>query len=108
MQVENQKQKVSKATTGNRTGKAKAVPVNRTFQQEFVLLGQDVKKSVLGFFHKWEKFRDIVKNNYELGRMHLGLSNYRDALMRFKFVLWLQPGHVDAMYYLGATYMALG
>ena len=89
-------------------GKAKGSPASKNVKQEFAILAGEVKKSLLDLMQKWEKFRDIVKNNYELGRLHLGRGNLKDALLRFKFVLWLAPMHVDAMYYLGATYMALG
>lgn len=82
--------------------------VKNSVRQEFAILTRDVKASLFGWARQFEKFRDIVKNNYELGRMHLGLGNLRDAMLRFKFVLWLNPLHVDAMYYLGATYMAGG
>jgi len=77
-------------------------------RQEFLRFTGEVKKSVLDFASNWQKFRDIVKNNYELGRLHLGRGNLQDAMLRLRFVLWLQPAHVDAMYYLGATYMAMG
>ena len=113
-----QKPTINKASTANKTAtyknalnknvKAGAANISRDFKAEFASFAGEVKKFVLDFGQKWEKFRDIVKNNYELGRMHLGLGNLKDALIRFKFVLWLEPGHVDAMYYLGATYMAMG
>lgn len=102
----------SRATFANKMAKGNAAAnvslAGKNIKQEFLVIVNDVKKSVLDYVQNFQKFRDIVKNNYELGRMHLRLGNLKDALMRLKFVLWIDPAHIDAMYYLGATYMAMG
>ncbi len=82
--------------------------ISKGFKDEFITLQRDVKNSLFGWVSRFQKFRDIVKNNYELGRMHLGLGNMKDAQLRFKFVLWLDPLHVDATYYLGVVYLSKG
>jgi len=56
----------------------------------------------------WRQYRDIPKNNYALGIDHLRRGNIKDAIVRFRFVLWLEPGHADAWYYLGRSYLADG
>jgi predicted TPR repeat methyltransferase len=54
----------------------------------------------------WSKIKDIAGNNFELGKMHFQLGNISDAVFRFKMVTWLEPKHIDAWFFLGASYMA--
>jgi predicted TPR repeat methyltransferase len=58
------------------------------------------------FTGNMEKMRDIAKNNYELGTMHLERGNVTDAIFRFKLVTMLEPKNVDAWFFLGTSYMA--
>lgn len=88
--------------------KTKNAQVNRTFKEELLLMADDARKYVTDWLKQWQKSRDIIKNNFELGQRHLALGNLNDAWLRFKFVVWLEPMHVAAWYYLGATYMAKG
>lgn len=74
---------------------------------------QDVKRALREWertFWRWvqtlEKFRDIEKNNYELGHRHLQLGNVNDAILRFRFVLRLNPKRADAWYFLGCSFLA--
>ncbi len=80
----------------------------KTLVDEVRNYGFELKKTVLGWAQDWEKFKDILKNNYSLGRDHLVRGNIKDAVLRFKFVLWLDPQYADAWYYLGCSYMADG
>ena len=102
------KQSAPKTFPAGKNVKASPAYLAGNAKQEILAFAGDVKKSLLDFVMNWEKFKDIVKNNYELGRYHLGRGNLKDALLRLKFVLWIEPAHVDALYYLGATYMAMG
>src|SRR5690606_24084006 len=70
--------------------------------------GEQWKNQLLDIFRHWDKFTDIVNNNFDLGRKHLQLGNLGDALFRFKFVLWMEPKHADALYSLGRVYMMEG
>lgn len=67
---------------------------------------ENLQLRLQGWMQNWEKSKDIIKNNYELGHRHLQLGNVNDAIMRFRFVTWLDPKRVDAYYYLGCSYLA--
>ncbi|MEQ1704654.1 MAG: hypothetical protein ABL867_01615 [Rickettsiales bacterium] len=65
------------------------------------------KHEIIDFIRNLKKARDIVKNNYELGRKHYDLGNFDDAVFRFKFLTWMEPKHADGWYWLAASYMAV-
>jgi tetratricopeptide (TPR) repeat protein len=65
------------------------------------------KYQIITLIEKLKKARDIVKNNYELGRKYYELGNFDDAVIRFKFLTWMEPKHADGWYWLGASYMAV-
>lgn len=65
------------------------------------------KNDIIVFVTSLKKVRDIVKNNYELGRKHYELGNFEDAIFRFKFLTWMEPKHADSWYWLGASYLAM-
>ncbi|MBY0407968.1 MAG: methyltransferase domain-containing protein, partial [Rickettsiales bacterium] len=90
--------------TAKKAPATKSLP--NSFMDEARLMGNDWKQKALRFVSQWEKFKDILLNNYELGQQHLRMGNLQDAVMRFRFVLWLDPKYKDAWYYLGCSYMA--
>lgn len=66
------------------------------------------KQKAIDFVSQFEKFKTIVQNNYDLGREHLRRGNTQDAVLRFRFVLWLDPVFKDSWYWLGCSYLADG
>lgn len=54
------------------------------------------------------KLGDIVKANFELGQKHYNKGNFKDAVMRFRFVTWLEPKHASGWYWLGISQQAVG
>lgn len=71
------------------------------------LIDEQLNKG-LALVKDWRKFKDIIKNNYELGLYHLQRGNTNDAILRFKFVVWMEPAHADAWYYLGRSFLLDG
>jgi len=65
------------------------------------------KKDLLKLWADLYKFRDIFKANFELGKKHYGLGNFSDAVLRFKFVVWLEPKYAAGWYWLGLSHLAL-
>lgn len=80
----------------------------KTFMDDVRTLGFQWKQKLLNVAQNWEKFKDILQNNYDLGREHLARGNTKDAVFRFKFVTWLDPKYKDVWYYLGVSEMADG
>ncbi len=76
--------------------------------QEAWTLGDKLVRRVFGAAEGWEKRRDIVKNNYDLGVRYLKDGYVGDAMFRFKLVTWLDPSHAEGWYGLGAAYVAGG
>jgi|GEM_PF-3013814 len=62
-------------------------------------------KKLFGDLHK---FGNILKANFELGQKHYNLGNFEDAVLRFKFVIWLEPKHANGWYWLGISHLAAG
>lgn len=77
------------------------------FREGKTMAGELMQK-LFGVTQNWEKFRDIVRNNYDLGCQHLARGNIKDAILRFRLVVWLEPQHADGWYYLGCSYIADG
>lgn len=88
------------------TAKRAAAP--KTFAGEVRSQGNEMKRMLLSWVQHWDKFRNILKNNFDLGRDHLKRGNLSDAILRFRFVLWLDPQFKDAWYYLGCSHLADG
>jgi tetratricopeptide (TPR) repeat protein len=65
------------------------------------------KKDFLKLWGELHKFGDIFKANFELGKKHYGLGNFQDAVLRFKFVVWLEPKYSAGWYWLGLSHLAL-
>jgi predicted TPR repeat methyltransferase len=80
----------------------------KTIQEELKGWGDEWKQKIAVWVNRWQKSKDIIKNNYELGRSHMQRGNIQDAILRFKFVLWLDPKHADALYSLGCSYIING
>jgi tetratricopeptide (TPR) repeat protein len=59
-------------------------------------------------FHNLHKMQNVAQANFELGEKHYNLKNFDDAVLRFKFVTWLEPKYALAWYWLGASYIAAG
>lgn len=68
----------------------------------------NLKKTFLDYASNWQKFKNIVGNNFQLGLDHLNRGNYQDAVLRFKFVLWLDPNFKEAWFHLGCAQLAMG
>lgn len=68
---------------------------------------QRFKHGIITLITSLKQARNIVKNNYELGRKHYELGNFDDAVLRFKFLTWMEPRHADGWYWLGVSYMAV-
>lgn len=79
-----------------------------TAVEEMKHFANRIMQKLFGVTHDWYRQRDIVKNNYELGRKHFILGHANDAVLRFKFTTWLSPGHADAWYYLGRAWLMSG
>lgn len=99
---------IAKKIPDKRAVKPPKSPVQRSFKDELLQTLKDTRQQIVTWFKQWDKAKDIIKNNFELGQRHLSLGNLNDALLRFKFVVWLDPNHANAWYHLGATYMAKG
>lgn len=88
--------------------KAKKLPLQQQLIEETKALAEQAMQRLFGLAAGWEKRRDIVQNNYELGCRHLSLGNISDAILRFKLVTWMEPRHADGWYQLGCAYVAGG
>lgn len=87
---------------------AKKIPARRNFLDDLRVQSKSWTAQLIQFASKFEKFKSIVDNNYQLGRDHLERGNIQDAVLRFKFVLWLDPKYKDSWYYLGVSQLAAG
>ncbi len=92
----------------NQKPTAKKAPARKSVVEELRELGREWKAKGLEFVNSWEKFKNILENNYQLGRSHFDRGNLQDAVMRFKFVIWLDPKYKDSWYYLGCSLLAEG
>lgn len=75
--------------------------------EDFMKWWHSFRKDIVVFIRDLKRIRDILKNNYELGKKHYDLGNFEDAIMRFKFVTWMDPKQANAWYWLGASYLAV-
>lgn len=51
-----------------------------------------------------EKFNNLTETNYRLAVEHAAKGNVDNAILRFRFTLWLAPDHVPSWYNLGCLY----
>lgn len=54
------------------------------------------------------KFDNLTQTNFDLGCQFAGRGQWFDASLRFRFVLYLQPTHVQARFNLGNCYLQMG
>jgi len=88
----------------NTSAKKHASPLS--FKKKAELYGEQILKYLFGLSVKLGQGKEIAKNNYNLGIIHLAKGNYGDAAFRFKVVTWLQPENLQAWYNLGTAYLA--
>lgn len=55
-----------------------------------------------------DKLKDLPKTNFDLGCSYAARGLYRDAILRFRFVLYLRPDYPLAWYNLGCCYYRHG
>ncbi|MDX2072931.1 MAG: GNAT family N-acetyltransferase [Alphaproteobacteria bacterium] len=67
-----------------------------------------VMQKLFGLQPGWHRELDIVKNNYALASRYMAQGNYRDAVFRLKFLVWLDPKHKAGLLDLARAYKALG
>ncbi len=77
-------------------------------EENIVIKFNQLKKMAADFFDKLKTIRNVKENNFELGKKHYSLGNFDDAVMRFKFVTWLDQNYADGWYWLGVSYIANG
>lgn len=87
--------------------------ISKTLKEEWKKdeLGQKIrgwKNSILTLISNLKQAKNIVKNNFEMGRKQYDMGNFDDAVFRFKFLTWMEPMHADGWYWLAASYMATG
>lgn len=75
-------------------------PLTVQLQRVWQLL-QDTLRDIL------HKLRDVAGNNLKLAEYHLEKGNYRDAILRFRMVLWMNPKHKEALFGLAKAYAIL-
>jgi len=81
---------------------------SKPFMDDMRKQGLEWKNKLLNFAQHWEKFKSIVENNYVLGQDHMRRGNIKDAIFRYKFVIWLEPQYKDVWYHLGCAQMVAG
>lgn len=89
-----------------KTPSASQPSIKQSLQSGFTQWLEPWKNKAVNFAKDWEKFKDILKSNYDLGQAHLRKGNIQDAILRFRFVIWLDPKYEDVWYFLGCSYLA--
>lgn len=87
---------------------AKKQAATKGVQQQASELAGEWKAWALSLVKQLDRFKDIIENNYALGQSHLLRGNLQDAVLRFRFVLWLDAKYKQASYFLGCSYLAQG
>jgi predicted TPR repeat methyltransferase len=82
--------------------------VSQQYGKKAQAFGEKLLRQLFGATVNFEKARDIVRNNYELGLQHFERGNVKDAIFRFRLVTWLDPAYGPAWYHLGRSYLADG
>jgi hypothetical protein len=62
------------------------------------------EKMIQKFFAFKKKAKDLIKTNYELGLFHLYNHNIHDCILRLRIVLFFNPNHLFAQYYLAISF----
>ena len=97
----------SKRKTFEKIAKEAKTTISREFWQNSIGNSlQKLKTDLCVFIKNLHKMKDILGSNFELGKKHFALGNFDDAVMRFKFVVWLDAKHSNAWYWLGKSYLA--
>lgn len=76
-------------------------------KQEMIAAGNRIMARLFGLKPGWYKNLDIVKNNYQLARSYIAQGNYKDAVFRLKFLVWLDKEHKAGWLDLARSYAAL-
>lgn len=76
-------------------------------KQELTDFGNRIMAKLFGVKPGWHKNLDIVKNNYQLARVYISQGNYKDAVFRLKFLVWLDKTHKAGWFDLARSYAAL-
>ncbi len=84
------------------------MPEKNKFRYPFSGAIEKWRVVVLTFLRDLQKIRNILQTNFELGKKHYGLGNFSDAVLRFKFVTWLEPKHASGWYWLGLSHLSSG
>lgn len=71
-------------------------------------LGNRIMRKLFGLEPGWWRNIDIVKNNYALAKHYMAAGNYKDAVFRLKFLVWLDPAHKGAWLELARAQFELG
>lgn len=66
-----------------------------------------IAQRLFGLKPGWHKELDLVKNNYGLARSYIARGNYREAMLRLRFLTWIDPGHKPGLLDLARAYIAL-
>jgi len=69
--------------------------------------GNNLMKRFFGVQPGWWRNLDIVKNNYTLARTYIARGDYKNAVFRLKFLVWLDPNHKAGWLDLAKSYIAL-
>lgn len=84
---------------------AAAEKITQEVQQDII----NFKKRGVGFFQYWlGRLTNPAQASYVLGSKLLTQGNYAEAKFRFKFTLWRQPNHIQALHNLAICHFALG
>lgn len=76
-------------------------------KKKLIDTGNRVMAKLFGVKPGWHKELDIVKNNYVLARGYIAQGNYKDAVFRLKFLVWLDPTHKAGWLDLAKSHIAL-
>ena len=69
--------------------------------------GNRIMGKLFGLKPGWHRELDIVKNNYALARSYIAQGDYKNALFRLKFLLWLDKEHKAGWLDLARCHVAL-
>lgn len=69
---------------------------------------QKHKNKIIATKNRLKQIGNVAPNNYNLGIKHYNWGNFDDAILRFKFVIKLEPLNHDAYYWLAASYFSAG
>lgn len=76
-------------------------------KQTLIDTGNRVMQKLFGVQPGWHRELNIIKNNYQLSRVYMSQGNYKDAVFRLKFLLWIDPQHKAGWLDLARSYLEL-